>query len=235
MMRSSLVGAAFSLLTLGSLTVLGLNVPTEPMARADPVGDNRGGDSDLDDRVDDGRLIGPVPVTFIGPVQQGVPDLPIFSAAPPVSAAQAGALPERLRVPALDVDAPIIGTGVDELGLFAVPNPRQVGWYEHGSAPGEEGAAVLAAHVDLGHVPGVFFHLDDVLIGDRIYVDFDDGSSVAFEVVDDVLYDKTALPESELFRRSGDSVLHLVTCGGVYDAAAHHYLGNRVVTARPLG
>ncbi|MEZ5225291.1 MAG: class F sortase [Acidimicrobiales bacterium] len=115
-----------------------------------------------------------------------------------------------------------------------MPDPRQVGWYEHGPIPGEEGAAVLAAHVDLGHVAGIFYHLDDVLLGDRVYIDYDDGSTQVFEVVDDVLYAKTALPADELFRRTGDPVLHLVTCGGVFDPETHHYLGNRVVTARPV-
>ena len=53
--------------------------------------------------------------------------------------------------------------------------------------------------------------------------------------VDEVLYDKSALPEDDLFRRSGDPLLQLVTCGGSYDPATRHYLGNRVVTARPVG
>ncbi len=220
-----------SLTALGGLTMLGLNVPTEEMVRASGAAiQHAEGESDT---VAD---VGPYRTEAVGPFAPSVPALEVRSAelVEPAPAATEPS-PSRLRVPALDIDASIIGVGVDDQGLLDVPNPHQVGWYEHGSTPGADGAAVLAAHVDLGHIPGVFYDLDAVLVGDRIYVDFDDGTSRAFDVVDEVLYDKSALPEDDLFRRSGDPLLQLVTCGGSYDPVTRHYLGNRVVTARPVG
>ncbi len=229
-MRSSLVVLGCSLTALGGLTMLGLNVPVEEMVQASNTAA-----SPSDGDVDAFELVGPYRTEAVGPFAPSVPALAVHSAALVESTAVATApTPSRLRVPALDIDASIIGVGVDAQGLLDVPNPHQVGWYQHGSTPGTDGAAVLAAHVDLGHIPGVFYDLDAVLVGDRIYVDFDDGTSRAFDVVDEVLYDKSALPEDDLFRRSGDPLLQLVTCGGSYDPVTRHYLGNRVVTARPV-
>lgn len=142
--------------------------------------------------------------------------------------------PARVRVPSLGLDVDVVPVGVDDVGLFDVPRADQVGWYRHGPSPGEPGSAVLAAHVDFDGELGAFFALRDLLPGDVIELDYVDGTSQAFRVVDQTLYDKTALPADELFRRSGDSVLHLATCGGSFDPVTQSYVGNRVVTAVPI-
>ncbi len=147
--------------------------------------------------------------------------------------AETGVVPLRIRVEQLDIDLDVLSVGVDDEGDFDVPRSG-IGWYEHGSAPGEVGSAVLAAHVDFGGAPGAFFQLETLVPGDVIEIDLSDGSIQAFEVVDQVLYDKVALPADELFDRSGDPLLQLITCGGAYDPDARSYHGNRVVTARPL-
>ncbi len=240
-MRSSIVALICSAVALVALTALGLNVPAETMVRADPQNPTAavsegvtvsGGAAASEGATPE--LIGPRLIALAGPQAPSVPVLALRSARPIPATTQTSTQPLRLRVPAIDIDSPIVAAGVDASGQFDVPDPSLVGWYEHGAMPGDQGAAILAAHVDLGHIPGVFFTLDDVLPGDRVHVDFDDGTTRSFEVVDDVLYDKTALPEQELFRRDGDPVLQLVTCGGTYDPVTHHYLGNRIVTARAL-
>lgn len=142
--------------------------------------------------------------------------------------------PARVVVPSLDLDVDIVSVGVDADGLFDVPGADQVGWYRYGASPGEEGAAVLAAHVDYDGRAGAFFSLQDMEQGAVIHVQYVDGSSRSFEVVEQALYDKAALPADELFRRSGSPVLHLATCGGTFDPVARSYRGNRVVTAVPL-
>lgn len=143
-------------------------------------------------------------------------------------------VPLRVRVPSLDIDIDLAAVGVDADGDFDVPRSG-VGWYRHGPAPGSEGSAVLAAHVDFNGAPGAFFRLSELAPGDRIEIDGDDGVTRLFTVVDQVLYDKTVLPADELFRETGDEALRLITCGGTFDADARSYLGNRVVTAIPAG
>lgn len=213
---------------LVGIVALGLNVPAEELQRASTA-------SDLN-RAERQPMLGPEAIRLAGPQAPSVPALALRSAENTETAAagQVASSPIRLRVPAIGVDAPVVRAGVDAEGQFEVPGPNQVGWYEHGPLPGAPGSSVLAAHVDLGHEPGAFFLLHSVLPGDRVYIDFDDGSSATFEIIGDTLYDKTALPEHELFRRDGEAVIQLVTCGGTFDSTTRHYRGNRVVTARPM-
>jgi len=77
------------------------------------------------------------------------------------------AVPVRLRVPALAIDAEIIPVGVTAVGDYEVPPASQVGWYRFGSVPGEAGSAVLAAHIAWDGVDGVFRHLADLPVSTR--------------------------------------------------------------------
>ena len=142
--------------------------------------------------------------------------------------------PTILRIPTLGVVARIDGYGINErTGQMDVPrNVRDVAWYQHGPAPGEPGSAVLAAHVDLqGQGPGVFFNLKNMLPGDVIEVEFDNGVFRAFEVQARATYEKDELPLDAVFSRQGGPVLTLITCGGGFDRSSASYDSNVVVYA----
>ena len=94
--------------------------------------------------------------------------------------------------------------------------------------------SVLAAHVDYGGAPGAFFNLDKVEVGDRLDVELEDGSVIAYVVTAKTEHDKALLPAEELFRKDGDPVLQLITCGGTFDPIARSYEANVVVTAVPV-
>jgi LPXTG-site transpeptidase (sortase) family protein len=162
------------------------------------------------------------------PVRPGIlPDLP---AGDPI-------LPVGLRLSSIDVDAPIVPTGVDQrTGQMDVPgNVRDVAWYEFGSVPGEEGSAVLAAHVDLASQgPGVFFNLRTVDAGDIVEVSFSDGSASVFRVEARTVYQKDELPLDTIFAREGAPVLTLITCGGGFSESSGSYDSNVVVYAVPI-
>lgn len=146
--------------------------------------------------------------------------------------------PVRLRIGGIGVDAPVVPHGVDQrTGEMDVPsNVDEVGWYEFGPSPGEQGSAVLAAHVDLaGQGPGVFYRLSQVDPGDTIDVLFADGSSTSFVVEARMTYEKSELPLETIFSRSGSPVLTLVTCGGGFDRSSLRYDSNVVVYAVPVG
>ena len=146
-------------------------------------------------------------------------------------------VPVALQIPALDVEAPIVPAGVESNGDMEVPDSvGDVGWYKYGSAPGETGSAVLAAHVDLASQgPGVFYDLSTLEPGDLIYVTFDDGTSDAFRAEARTVYDKTELPVDAIFSRQGSAVLTLITCGGGFNRSLQSYDSNVVVYAVPLG
>lgn len=150
-------------------------------------------------------------------------------------AAGTPASPTRLRIPALDIDAPVAGVGVDEQGdLAVIDDVETVGWYEHGPAPGGDGSAVLAAHVDTAEQgPGVFFDLTELAAGDEIVVDDGDGVTRRFVVRRLDRHDRDELPTDALFAREGPARLTLITCGGPFDPAQRSYRDNVVVTAVP--
>src|SRR3954452_18423369 len=58
------------------------------------------------------------------------------------------ALPARVRIPAIGVDAPVIRRGLDRNGALEVP-PRwgDADVYVHSPRPGAPGPAVIAGHV----------------------------------------------------------------------------------------
>jgi len=146
-------------------------------------------------------------------------------------------IPTRLIIDALEIDAPIEPYGVDTNGQMDVPdNVTEVGWYERGPSPGEQGSAVLAAHVDLrGPGRGLFYDLEDLEVGDIVAIGYDDGSTSDFEVVARSTYLKTELPLDVIFGRSGEPVVTLVTCGGGFSESERSYDSNVVVSAVPAG
>ena len=142
-------------------------------------------------------------------------------------------VPVRVRLAAVDLDAPVVDAPV-RAGELAIPDdPATAGWYAAGPSPGEEGSAVLAAHVDFGGQLGAFFHLEDAGAGDVVEVDLDDGSLRRFRVVSLGRFPRGQLPADEVFAPHGPPVLTLITCGGDFDAATHHYTQNVVVRAIP--
>ena len=145
--------------------------------------------------------------------------------------------PIGLEIERLGVKAQIGSYGIDQrTGQMDVPNNvREVGWYQHGPAPGEPGSSVLAAHVDLkSQGPGVFFELRTLDPGDLITVTFDDGSVQRFQVKARNTYLKDELPLDVVFSRGGAPVLTLITCGGGFSPSVESYDSNVVVYAVPL-
>ena len=99
-------------------------------------------------------------------------------------------------------------------------------------APGEDGASVLAGHVDYDGLPGVFFELASATVGDKVVVQLDDGVERTFELTEVTRYDKDSLPADAVWRRDGDPTLVLITCGGAFDPVRRTYESNTVAFAR---
>jgi len=144
------------------------------------------------------------------------------------------AQPILVRIGDIGLEAPVLSVGVDEQKQLDVPSADTVGWYEHSALPGEPGATVLAAHVDYGGQPGAFYDLADLRPGDPLEVELSDGTVLRYRVEGNTEYQKTELPAEEVFRKSGETVLQLITCGGEFDPAARSYLANVVITAVPV-
>ena len=143
------------------------------------------------------------------------------------------AAPVAIRIVDIAVDAAVERVGYDTAtDAMEVPRSREiVGWYEHGPAPGEQGSAVLAAHVDWNRRPGAFHDLVDVRPGTEVAIDYDDGTRRYFSVIALDRFSKPDLPVEQIFAKDGPAVLTLITCGGDFDRTARSYRDNVVVWA----
>lgn len=145
-----------------------------------------------------------------------------------------GPVPISLRIDSINIaPAEVIPVGVNEDLTFEVPPAEQVGWYEFGPRPGEEGSSVLAAHIAYDGVDGVFRFLSDVEIGSIVELGFDDGTTEHYRIEEVTEYVKEELPDS-LFARTGSPQLALITCGGSFNPELRSYESNTVVIAVPV-
>jgi hypothetical protein len=145
--------------------------------------------------------------------------------------------PDRVRVAALGVDARVVREEVDAGGELSLPrDPRTVGWWGAGAAPGAPlGTIVLAGHVDSEQQgAGALYPLARTPLGATVVVS-GPGGEATYVVQARRRYAKDALPWRDLFRQDVEARLLLVTCGGDFDRATRHYSDNVVVYAVPLG
>lgn len=138
----------------------------------------------------------------------------------------------RLLVPAIRVDVPLVGLGIAADGTLQAPGSyQQVGWLRTSPAPGQRGPAVIAGHVDSTTGPAPFYRLRDLHAGDRVVVVRGNGSRVSFTVDAVQRYAKSAFPTATVYGPVPGPALRLLTCGGQFDHATHHYRDNVVVYA----
>lgn len=140
--------------------------------------------------------------------------------------------PTRVVIPALGVDVPLTGLGLEADGTMQVPtDATTVGWYTKAPTPGSLGPAVLAGHVDYRKQPGTFKRLAGLDPGDAVNVDREDGSTAGFTVVKVERYAKKRFPTDAVYGAINRAGLRLITCGGDFDDVGGHYEDNIVVYA----
>ncbi|MFF0557208.1 class F sortase [Streptomyces sp. NPDC004266] len=151
----------------------------------------------------------------------------------PPPAPLARSRPVTVAVPAITIEAPVIELGLDATGRLGTPpvdNPRVVGWYAKGPAPGERGTAVVVGHRDTRTGPAVFLNLDSLSAGNTVRVARADGKVAVFTVDRVGTYAKNAFPDKEVYGDTGRPELRLLTCGGAFDRGKG-YEANIVVFA----
>lgn len=145
-----------------------------------------------------------------------------------------GPVPVGLHLETIGVDnAPVVPVGVLDNGEMEIPGATEVGWYRFGPSPGEQGSAVLAAHIAYNGRNGLFRKLDQMQPGDSFEVSYDDGTTHRFEVTEIAQYGKTELPFDRIFAKDGEAALVLITCGGTFNESLRSYDDNIVVYAVP--
>ena len=140
--------------------------------------------------------------------------------------------PVSLTIPVIGVRAPVIRLGLTGSGALQVPGTTTVaGWYTGSPPPGAVGSAIIAGHVDSIAGPGVFYRLNRLRRGDRVYVKERGGRLAVFAVGSVRQYRKSVFPPLRVYGPTPTPQLRLITCGGTFDPQTGHYLSNVVVYA----
>nr|WP_251015714.1 class F sortase [Streptomyces sp. ISL-99] len=175
----------------------------------------------------------PVPKPVLKPVRKPVPKpvpQPVQATHPPLPAST----PLSVAVPAITIESPITGLGLDPQGHLSAPpvdNPRLVGWYRDGPTPGEAGTSLLVGHRDTRTGPAIFLNLNALVPGDVVHVVREDRRTAVFTVDAVRTYKKEAFPDAEVYgAKAGRAELRILTCGGSFDKKTG-YASNVVVFA----
>jgi LPXTG-site transpeptidase (sortase) family protein len=183
-----------------------------------------------------GLLLTRHPTAAMRPLAAGVAALPAPTGpivAPPQSAApKPVAAPISLTIPLIGVQTQLITLGLTSTGELQVPSTTAVaGWYTGSPRPGAIGSSIIVGHIDSVTGPGVFYRLDELTRGDKVYVKRADGTLAEFRVTSVQTYPKDQFPTEDVYGPVPDAELRLITCGGAFDPATRHYLSNIVVYA----
>jgi len=141
--------------------------------------------------------------------------------------------PERLIVPSLGVDAPVVTLGIKENGDMESPDGSDpVGWYTFSPTPGNPGNTVFSGHRDwhTGRA-GIFGRLGELRSGDNVSVVLTDGSRVTYVVALSVLIAPDEMPIGDIIGVTPVETLTLITCEGTFDATSRDYDKRRIVWA----
>jgi len=141
---------------------------------------------------------------------------------------------DRIRIPAIQVDAPAVPVALDPEGWVDAPpaeDPNLAGWFSGAVSPGEKGTAVVVGHVDNRQGPAVFYGLGALEKGNRVEIGRRDGKTAVFEIYGIEVFDKNNFPGDRVYGNTGTPELRVITCGGGF-SQQNGYDGNVVAFAR---
>ena len=169
------------------------------------------------------------------PPRSAEPATPVVESPAPKSDAKTEAvetfIPNRLKIPAIDVNAKIEVVGKDAKGRMDVPKQTdQVGWYRYGAKANQTGNVILAGHLDDTNGPAVFYDLAKVKRGQRIEVSAKTGEQVSYVVTNVKSYPVDQAPVGSIFGATLARRLTLITCVGTF-TQSKGYDQRLVVTA----
>ncbi|MFD1537357.1 class F sortase [Nonomuraea guangzhouensis] len=159
---------------------------------------------------------------------------PVVAPIPPAKTKAKKAAPVRIKIPKIKVNATIGSVTVDIKGNLTTPplsKPTLTGWYKFSPVPGELGPAVINGHVSTTQGAAVFYRLSEVAKGDQIYVYRSDKKVTRFTVSGVEQVSKSSFPTARVYGNTKNAQLRLITCGGVFNKAAHSYTDNIIVYA----
>jgi sortase (surface protein transpeptidase) len=145
------------------------------------------------------------------------------------------AIPVRISIPAIGVDARVIPLGLNRDRTIQVPsNLADTGWFRPGPEPGEQGPAVVVGHLAGRSGPGVFVRLRYLRPGKIITIHLRDRSTVRFVARSMIRVPKNRFPTSRVYGRTPQPTLRLITCAGTLSPVTGRHPDNYIVFASIL-
>ena len=140
-------------------------------------------------------------------------------------------LPIRLKIPTIGVNTAIEDALITPDGRMDVSaGSVNVAWFSLGPHPGKVGSAVIGGHFGITNgVPFVFYNLDKLKIDDKVYIENDNGDTLAFQVREIRSYDRDADATDVFTSSDGLAHLNLITCEGVWNRVNDTYPDRLVV------
>lgn len=211
-----------ALITIGIVMIVAA-VSLMALVATDVIDNGRGGNSDLE------TIIG-----FGEPIKTATPGPPPTPTAkfPPGSTAPVA----RLRIPSVEIDAPVVVRGLDPDGKMLTPDTSyDTAWYDFSARPGSDGNAVFSGHVDYVNVgEAVFWDLKDVEQGEVIEVEMEDGSTYKYAVISRWQYDADTAPIDDIVGPTPEQSITLITCSGTFNSSTHQYDKRLIVRAERI-
>ena len=126
--------------------------------------------------------------------------------------------PARIRISALDVDAEIRDTGVEESGrMEVVASASVISWLRESAIPGNEGNAVLAGHNRWAGHDGQLIAMDTLEVGDEMEIEYAGGETRTFFLESVFVYALKTAPGNRIMEEGGLARVTLITCKGPYN------------------
>lgn len=140
-------------------------------------------------------------------------------------------LPVRLKIPVIGVDSAIEDALITPDGRMDVPvGSVNVAWFSLGPHPGQVGSAVIGGHFGINNgIPFVFYNLDKLKGGDKVYIVNDKGDTLAFVVRSIKSFDRNADATTVFTSQDGLAHLNLITCEGTWNQINGSYPSRLVI------
>lgn len=140
-------------------------------------------------------------------------------------------LPVRLKIPIIGVDSVIEDALITKDGRMDVPvGSVDVAWFALGPQPGALGSAVIGGHFGIRNgVKFVFYDLDKLKEGNKVFIEDDMGKVLEFVVRAVELFDRNGDATTVFSSDDGIAHLNLITCEGVWNQVNGGYPKRRVV------
>lgn len=138
--------------------------------------------------------------------------------------------PIRVSIPKIKIDAPIEQVALKGDSLDAPKDLLNVGWYNNGTMPGEDGTVTMNGHFEptTSKKVAAFDKLYTLHKGDVIYVTDENGNNITFTVRETRKYNPETDDKALYDGIDKKSHLNLITSEGTWNQMTQSY-SNRIV------